>query len=178
MSGALTSALAPRAGRLRRSVIAVVARPAGWAVLGVVLVVALAIGSVHPSAPTKAARIAGLEDVIKCPSCVDLSIRQSDAAAAIDLRTEVVRLVDQGRTDAAIERLVVAQYGSAELLAPPTSGFGALVWVVPVGVLALSGVALGWSLVAGRRREDPEGLGPSAEDEAIVEAALGRGPDR
>ena len=42
---------------------------------------ALGIGSVHPRRqPSTAARIAYLDSVIKCPSCIDLSIAQSDAA--------------------------------------------------------------------------------------------------
>jgi len=147
-------------------------QPAGWVLAGLVLVVALVIGSIHPAPPTRAARIAHLEDVLKCPSCVDLSIRQSGAAAALDLRAEVVRLVDAGKTNAQIERIAVAQYGSAELLVPPTSGLGTLEWLLPVIGLAGGGAAVGIFLVRRRRRGIEPPPGPSAEDEALVRQAL------
>lgn len=167
----------PRTGPLTRSaraVAAFAARPAGWALALVVLAVALAVGSVHPGLATRAARIAALEDVLKCPSCVDLSIRQSDAAAAVNLRAEVVRLVDEGKSDAQIEAIAVAQYGSAELLVPPSSGLGTLAWALPVAGLGGGGIVLGAFLVRRRRHGAVVPAGPSVEDEALVRAALGR----
>lgn len=154
-----------------RSLLELAARPLGWVVAVAVVAVALAIGSVHPAPPTRAARIAALENGLKCPNCVDLSIRQSDTAAAANLRDEVVRLVDRGETDAQIEATVVAQYGSSELLSPPSSGIDTLAWAVPSAAIALGGGAL--ALVLARRRRTATALeAPSAADEALVRQAL------
>lgn len=161
-------------GRAARALVELAARPAGWAVALLVLAAALAVGSVHPTPQTRAARIATLESSLKCPDCVDLSIRQSDTAAALDLRAEVVHLVDRGESNARIEATVVAQYGSAELLSPPASGIDTLVWVVPAAVLLLGGGVLLLVLARRRRRGAPGVAPPSAEDEALVLRALGR----
>lgn len=164
------------ARRAVRSVVAAAARPAGWAVAGMVLVAALVVGSIHPAPPTRAERIAALESSLKCPNCVDLSIRQSDTAAAADLRAEVVRLVDRGESDAQVEATVVGQYGASELLSPPSSGIDTLAWAVPVAALCGGGSVL--AIVLARRRRNPTApLAPSEEDEALVRAALVRVAD-
>ena len=82
-------------------------------------VVALAIGSVHTSQPSAAVRISHLDSLIKCPSCVDLSISQSDVPIAVGLRAQVAAWVHQGLSDAKIERLVVARFGARPCSFPP-----------------------------------------------------------
>jgi cytochrome c-type biogenesis protein CcmH len=171
-TGALGRQRVAGAGRSLREL---AARPVGWAVAVVVVVVALAIGSVHPAPPTRTARIVALENGLKCPNCVDLSIRQSDTAAAANLRSEVVRLVDRGETDAQVEATVVAQYGSAELLSPPSSGIDTLAWALPSAALVLGGAAL--AIVLARRRRAATTLAaPSEADEALVRTALAAPP--
>ena len=147
------------------------ARPWGWAVLGAVAVALLALGSVHPALPSAQQRIAELESVIKCPSCADLSIAQSNDPVAAAVRAEVVRLVGAGASDAAVERRVVAQFGSTVLLVPPGHGIDAALWVLPV--VALASGAGGIALVLLRRRRASPPPAASAEDEALV-AALRR----
>jgi cytochrome c-type biogenesis protein CcmH len=124
--------------------------------LGVVLIVALLIGSgvFSSSPPTDAQRAAAIESVIRCPSCEDLTVAVSSAPTAITVRTTVTHLVDLGWTDAQIKEYLVARYGSAIVLDPPTSGWSALVWVLPIvgGLAAVTGVVL--VLVRRRRRGD------------------------
>lgn len=161
--------------RVGRAIVSAAATPAGWVVAVVVLVAALVVGSIHPSPPTRAQRIATLESVLKCPNCVDLSIAQSDTAAAANLRAEVARLVSAGRTNAEIEATVEGQYGADELLSPPASGIDTLAWAVPVAGLGGGGLVLAL-LLARRRRFRGTSLDapPSDDDEALVGAALGR----
>lgn len=98
-------------------------------VLGVALAFGAGLGSTNP--PTDAARAASIDATIRCPSCVDLSVAQSSASAAVAVRHEVAHLVRLGRTDQQIEARLVAQYGPTILLKPPASGLSVLVWVVP-----------------------------------------------
>jgi len=116
-------------------------RPA-WVLVAVVAIVALAIGSVHPPQPSSAARIAHLDSIVKCPSCVDLSIAQSDAPIAIGLRAEVATWVHEGLSDSRIEQLIVARFGDQVLLVPSGSGADVLLWVVPVSVVGAAGFLL------------------------------------
>lgn len=121
-------------------------RSLAWGVLGVVLIVALLIGSgVFSSKPlTRAQRVQAIASGIKCPSCEDLSVADSNAQTAITVRTAIAAQVAAGRTDQQIDDYLVARYGSAIVLTPPTSGWSLLVWVLPLagGVVAIGGLTL------------------------------------
>jgi cytochrome c-type biogenesis protein CcmH len=136
-------------------------RPLAWAVLGVVLIVALLIGSgVFSSKPlTRAQRVEAIASGIKCPSCEDLSVADSNAQTAVTVRTAIAAQVAAGRTDQQIDDYLVARYGSAIVLTPPTSGWSLLVWILPLvgGVVAVGGLTL---FVVRRRRR---GFAPDDE---------------
>ena len=105
-----------------------------WTLLGVVLVVALVVGSgvLSSSPPTAAQRAAAIESVIRCPSCEDLSVAQSSAPTAVAVRATVAQLIAEGRTDEQIEDYLVARYGASIVLDPPASGWSLLVWLLPL----------------------------------------------
>jgi cytochrome c-type biogenesis protein CcmH len=118
-----------------------------------VAVAALGFGSVHPAQASSADRIAHLDSVIKCPSCVDLSIAQSDAPIAVGLRAEVASWVQQGLSDSRIEQLVVARFGEQVLLVPSGSGVDLALWAVPASVIGVAGLMLIGYLWRRRRLE-------------------------
>jgi cytochrome c-type biogenesis protein CcmH/NrfF len=97
----------------------------------VVLVVALVIGSgVFSGQPqTNAQRASAIASVVRCPSCIDVSVAQSEETTALAVRHEIERLVAHGRSTAEIKATLVSQYGQTILLEPP--GF-ALTWIVPI----------------------------------------------
>jgi cytochrome c-type biogenesis protein CcmH/NrfF len=87
--------------------------------------------------------VAHLESLVKCPSCEDLSVAQSNATTAVAVRHEIVADVAAGKSDNQILTSIEAAYGTSILLSPPTSGLGVLLWIVPLGVvLALIVVGL------------------------------------
>ena len=143
-----------------------------WALLGLVLVGALALGSRGQSGPpTEDERIRRITSVVRCPTCRGLSAEQSDAPSAESIRDEVRRRVEAGETDAQIRGYLVSRYGEDILLRPETGGIGLLVWALPLvgGTAAVAGLAL----VLRRRRVKP-GRQLSAADQALVEEALRR----
>ena len=105
-----------------------------WTLLGVVLVVALVVGSgvLSSSPPTAAQRAYAIESSIRCPSCEDLSVAESSASTAVTVRATVTQLIAEGRTDQQIESYLVDRYGSSIVLDPPASGWSLLVWLLPV----------------------------------------------
>ncbi len=127
-------------------------RPA-WVLVAIVAVAALGIGSVHSAGPGSAARISYLDSIIKCPSCVDLSIGQSDAPVAVALRAEVAAWVHEGLSDARVEQLVVARFGERVLLVPTGSSADLLLWIVPIAVVGGGAVLLTVYLWRRRRLE-------------------------
>ena len=113
-----------------------------WTALGVVLVVALIIGSgvLSSPPPTAAQRASAIESALRCPSCEDLSVAESSASTAVTVRATVSQLIAEGRTDQQIESYLVDRYGSSIVLDPPASGWSLLVWLLPLlcGLAALA----------------------------------------
>jgi cytochrome c-type biogenesis protein CcmH len=137
----------------RRAALALVSSRPAWALLVVAAIVALGVGSVHPRAQSATSRIAYLDSVIKCPSCVDLSISQSDAPIAAALRADVAAWVREGLSDGRIENLVVARFGEGVLLVPTGSGADALLWAVPAALIGGAALLLAFHLWSHRRVE-------------------------
>jgi cytochrome c-type biogenesis protein CcmH len=118
-----------------------------WSRIGlplVVLVVALVIGSgvFHGSTQTLSQHAAAIERVVRCPSCIDVSVADSDESTAIAVRHEIVKELHEGRSSGQIEQTLVSQYGPTILLEPPDSGGFALIWIIPIvlGAAALASV--------------------------------------
>jgi len=146
-------------------------RRVAWALLGLVLVLALAIGAQGPAGPpTEAQRVRHITSVIRCPTCRGLSAELSDAPASESVRDEVLRRVQAGETDGQIKGYLVSRYGEDILLQPEAKGVGVLVWALPLlgGAAAVIGVAL-----ALRRSRVRPGRQVSDADRALVEDALG-----
>ena len=144
-----------------------------WTLLGVVLVVALLIGGgvFSSSPPTNAQRAAAIESVIRCPSCEDLSVAVSTAPTAVTVRATVRQLVDQGRSDQQIKDYLAARYGSAIVLEPPTSGWSALVWALPIAA-GLAGLAVLVVVLVRRRRRGPGDLDADVRGPMVDPAVL------
>ena len=103
-------------------------------VAALVVVGALAL-IVSPSASSTTTRIAHLESLVKCPSCEDLSVAQSNATTAVAVRHEIAADVAAGKSDDQILTSIEDAYGPSILLSPPTTGMGTLLWVVPLAVV-------------------------------------------
>ena len=109
----------------------------------VVLAVALLVGSgVFSSTPaTTAQRAAAIEADVRCPSCTDVSVAQSNETTALAVRHEILGMVKQGQSAADIDQTLVAEYGPTILLVPPAPGGIALIWILPI-VLGAAAVVI------------------------------------
>ena len=112
----------------------------------VVLAVALVIGSgvFDGGPPSVAQRAAAIEADVRCPSCTDLSVAESNATTAIAVRHQIESMVAAGRSTADIDQTLVAEYGQTILLTPPDAGGLPVIWIVPLvlGAAALVGVGV------------------------------------
>lgn len=130
-----------------------------WAVMGVVLFVALAVGSLRAGPPaTMAERVDALAAGIRCPQCAGQSVADSGATIAVQMRAKIRELAERGRSDTQIYDYFVAGYGESVLLSPPTSGLAVLVWVIPA-VAVVSGVVAVGAVFVSRRRGDARETG-------------------
>ena len=116
-----------------------------------------------------AARSRRLAAELRCPVCQGLSVADSPSDTARAMAADVRRRVDAGESDEEIRRAYVERYGEWILLEPPASGFGAVVWALPMAVLVL---AAGVLALAFRRWRRQPALAASDADRELVERAL------
>jgi cytochrome c-type biogenesis protein CcmH len=105
---------------------------------------------------------------LRCLVCQNQSLADSHADLAQDLRDEVYRMMNEGRTDEEIVGFLVERYGDFVLYRPPVSGTTSLLWFGPV--LLLLGAGVVWWRI-GRARAPAATPDP---DEAAAIAALKR----
>lgn len=139
-----------------------------------VVVGSLVVGAVSGDngARTTAERVDSIAKTIKCPSCRSESVFESRAASAENIRSEISRLVGEGKlSDDQIREQVTAPFGEDLLLTPPSSGVAGLVWVLPVVALIC---AIGGLVVVFRKWRVKSAAPVSDDDRALVNAALER----
>jgi cytochrome c-type biogenesis protein CcmH len=127
-----------------------------WFIVPVIAlgVVVVGLWPGNESVPDPEARAYNLSIRLKCPICAGESIAGSQTDLAKDLRARINDEIAAGSTDDEIIAMFVASYGEQVLLDPPSTGWGAALWVVPLGVLVTGGIA-----IFGLRRRDREPVG-------------------
>lgn len=139
-----------------------------WIGVAVVVLVALAVGTLGQSQPTDEERAQALAGTIRCPSCASQSVASSETPSSKAVRALIVERIEAGDTDEEIRDFVASRYGREVLLDPAGSGVGLIVWGLPV-VLVIVAVA---GLVVRFRGYGPPTRHASADDEALVARAL------
>ncbi len=112
---------------------------------------------------------------LRCLVCQNQSIDDSDAPLARDLRLIVRERLRQGDGDGAVVDYVVQRYGEFVLLRPVLAWHTALLWLTPVLVVGLGGLAL-WAAARRRKVTAPKAL--SAAEEAAVADLMRRAEPR
>ena len=79
---------------------------------------------------------------VRCLTCQNHSIKDSNAPLARDLRAVVREQMEAGASDAEIYAFLQARYGDFALYKPPFSARTALLWLSPVVLVALGGLAI------------------------------------
>ena len=97
-----------------------------------------AIEELEFSSPEDEARYQDLIDVMRCPMCLNANLAGSDAPIAKDLRTEIYKQIQEGRSDEEIIEFMRARYGDFIMYRPPLNTSTAFLWFGP-GVLLVLG---------------------------------------
>src|SRR5690349_13451640 len=119
--------------------------------MAIVLVTALFAGTRSEATPTAAQRALSLEQSIKCPVCRGQSVAESDSEASKAIRTEIERRIGLGQSDGEIRAYFAETLGDDILLRPPSSGWGGLIWVLPVAGLVLAAAGVSFAFYRWRR---------------------------
>ena len=88
------------------------------------------------------ARYQRLIEEVRCLTCQNQSIKDSNAPLARDLRAIVREQMAAGATDAEIYAFLQARYGDFALYKPPFSARTALLWLSPLLLLIVGGWAV------------------------------------
>ena len=135
--------------------------------LGVVVIggSAFLFGAVDEGPPrTDADRVYSLAQNFGCPVCDGQSVAESDTVVARNIRQQIARRVDEGRSDETIIAELEAAFPGNDYT-PAASGLSSLVWILPV--VAGAGALAGLVVVFRRwRREIDAGATPA--DERLV----------
>ncbi len=90
---------------------------------------------------------------LRCPTCVGLSVLQSDAKFSVQIKDIVLEQVNAGKSKDEILKYFTERYGPWILRAPPKEGVNLLAWIVPLALLTV-GPLLVWLLVWRRKKVD------------------------
>ncbi len=115
-----------------------------WLIVPVVALAVVVVGLwPREQAPTDPeARAYSLAVRLKCPICAGESLAGSQTDLAKDLRARIDQEIAAGSTDEQIIDMFVAGYGEQILLDPPSTGWGAVLWLVPLGIAIAGGFAI------------------------------------
>lgn len=120
--------------------------------LGIVFVLGLLLASAAGAVgvdsdtlkdPVAEARARAIMGTLRCLVCQNQSIEESNADLARDLRHIVRERVAAGDSDDATRAYIVARYGDWVLLKPPFKSGTLILWLGPLLVLLLGGLAIG-----------------------------------
>ena len=146
------------AGTLRRAraglpgLLALIALAAGLATLVIV-----AVGG-HPPA-SRAQQVQQIAAGLHCPVCKDLSVADSPAPLAQQMRQEIAQQLRAGESADQIRAGFVAAYGDSVLMSPPRQGVAGVAYYLPLLVLTAGLIAAFTALRRWLRtpRPDPPG---------------------
>lgn len=96
-----------------------------------------AIEELEFGSPEEEARYHHLIDVMRCPMCLNANLAGSDAPIAADLRAEIYKQIEEGRSDDEIIAFMRARYGDFIMYRPPLNIGTALLWFGPAVLLVL-----------------------------------------
>jgi cytochrome c-type biogenesis protein CcmH len=100
--------------------------------------------SVRPHEVTAQERVDRITSELRCVTCQGLSVKDSLAPSARQMRDIVAQRVAEGRTDDEIRAEFRASYGDWVFLSPSATSWTGLIWLVPL-VALLAGVSVALS---------------------------------
>lgn len=72
------------------------------------------------------------------------TVATSTVLAGYQMRMEILRRLEEGATPQAVLATLEQEYGPTVLANPAPSGFGLVVWVLPIGGVLLAALAAAW----------------------------------
>ena len=105
----------------------------------------------------KQERFYTLIDTYRCPKCQSSNLSGSNAPIAKDLKREIHRLIEEGKTDEQIEAFLRSRYGDFILYKPALRKNTLILWLGPFVLLSLIVfLVVSWNMSSKRKSKDLE----------------------
>ncbi len=88
--------------------------------------------------PQQQTRYEQMIRVIRCPTCQNQDIAESNAPLAAQLRTLIASQINAGKSDSEIQTYLISRYGDFISYAPPFHARTWLLWLSPAILMALA----------------------------------------
>ena len=128
-----------------------------------ILLLALALQT--PSDSLVEVRVREVASKLRCVVCQGLSIYDSPATLAVDMKNVVREQVRAGKSNEEIKEYFVAKYGEKILLEPEARGFNLTVYIMPA-IMLLGGLFLVFFLT--RKWSHGRRMVPADEDSSAA----------
>ncbi|WP_435275210.1 cytochrome c-type biogenesis protein CcmH [Psychrobium sp. nBUS_13] len=93
-----------------------------------------------------------LNKILRCPKCQNQNLADSNSLISQDLRREVRRLLEEGRTDEQIMEYMVMRYGSFVLYKPKLDRVTYFLWYGPIGFGVFGVIMVAYIVMRQRKR--------------------------
>lgn len=106
--------------------------------------------------PSYELRFHELNKILRCPKCQNQNLADSNSLISQDLRREVKRLLEEGRSDDQITEFMVMRYGSFVLYKPKLDKITYMLWYGPIGFGIFGLIMLVFVVIRQKRkRQEP-----------------------
>ena len=122
----------------------------------------------HGGNQSEAQQVQQIAAGLHCPVCKDLSVADSPAPLAQQMREQIAQKLRAGATPDQIRAGFVAAYGDSVLMSPPKRGLSGAVYVLPTIVIAAGLVVVATLVRRWVRRSEVE---PDEDDAAPMTAS-------
>ncbi|MBV7434898.1 cytochrome c-type biogenesis protein CcmH [Cardiobacteriaceae bacterium TAE3-ERU3] len=103
------------------------------------------------STPEQEAQYYALIKEIRCPTCQNNNVAESNAPLARQLRQQIAEQIQQGKNNSEISSYLVDRYGDFITYRPPFNARTWLLWLAPAGLMLIALIV--WLIVRGRQRQ-------------------------
>jgi cytochrome c-type biogenesis protein CcmH len=140
------------------------------AVAAAVTVGLVAVGG-HRGPQTRAEQVQQVAAGLHCPICKDLSVADSPAPLAQQMRQQIDQDLAAGQTPDQVRAGFVAAYGDSVLMAPPRHGLSRTAYYLPLVIVAGGALIVVALLRRWRRLSESDGPRPAENGSPPLSAA-------
>ena len=111
---------------------------------------------------------------LRCPKCKNNNLAGTNSQIAEDLRRELYKMVEEGKSDKEIIDFMVARYGDFVLYRPPVQKNTLALWFAPLVLFGVGLIIIGVVVWSRRRLVKTPSAELSEEDKAELDKLLTR----